>query len=103
MAAVAVDAAEGVAVPLHRVVPSARKGRHLVGGAGNPHLCGKGAVLEGYADGPGGLALTVLQSKKNTATRCPSPSRSVFICLSAHSPRGMGPITPSTVGTGMRH
>ena len=37
------------------------------------------------------------------ATRCPSASRSALICLSAHSPRGMGPITPSTVGTRMRH
>ena len=42
-------------------------------------------------------------NRKTPATRCPSASTSAFICLSAHSPRGMGPITPSTVGTGMRH
>ena len=89
MATVAVDAAEGVAAPLHRVAPSAapqatgdppaalrlgvaddlalsaaphgsRKGRHPVGGAGDPHLCREGAALKGYEDGPGGLALAVL-------------------------------------------
>ena len=93
MATVAIDAAKGVAATLHRVAPSAapratghpraalrlgvaddlafgaaphgaRKGRHLVGGAGNPHLCGEGAALKSYADGAGGLALTVLQPKK---------------------------------------
>ena len=92
MAAVAIYAAKGVAAPLHRVAPSAamrttshpraalglgvvddlalaaaphgaRKGRHLVGGAGNPHLCGEGAALKGYTDGLGGLALTVFQPK----------------------------------------
>ena len=86
MAIVAVDAAKRVAAPLYRVAPSAasdgspratlrlgvaddlalgaaphgaRKGRHPVGGAGDPHLCREGAALKGYTDGPGGLALAV--------------------------------------------
>ena len=92
MAAVAIYAAKSVAAPLHRVTPSAapratshpraalglgvaddlalraaphgaRKGRHPVGGAGDPHLCGEGAALKRYTDGPGGLALTVFQPK----------------------------------------
>ena len=88
MATVAVDAAKRVAAPLHRLAPraapratghpraalglgvaddlalgaaphGARKGRHPVGGAGDPHLCREGAALKGYTEGPGGLGLAV--------------------------------------------
>ena len=92
MATVAIDAAKGIAAPLHRVAPRAAPHReqrvtrerhwdlvwpmtwHFVqcrtepakadtwwrASARNPHLCMEGAALKSYADGPGGLALTVL-------------------------------------------
>ena len=119
MATVAVDAAERVAAPLHRVAPSAapratghpraalglgvaddlalraaphgaRKGRHPVGGAGDPHLCGEGAALKGYTDGPGGLALTVFQPK-DPRHAVPVRQQIGFYLFECPLPQGNGP------------
>ena len=97
MAAVAVYAAERVAAPLHRVAPSAtpratshpraalrlgvaddlalraaphgaRKGRHPVGSARNPHFCREGAALKGYTDGPAAWVQGRRATSKVTAT-----------------------------------
>ena len=116
MATVAVDTAKRVSAPLHRVAPSAapratnhpraalglgvaddlalraaphgaRKSRHPVGGAGDPHLCGEGAALKGYTDGPERLALTVFQPK-DPPPRGARPPADRFLFVRVPTPPG---------------